>query len=248
MATKAKPKPIGAAGTKPGFLKSSAEIAMEQIDREEQARARQEAKAAIDVQRNLAESAETVIVSRMALEGMAARAGLGVTWKHGEPYFIEQVPMSDLSPREREVEKRCRQLEAENQRLRDQLKSAVRRDDFFKDEVMKERLREAEEKKLREEHERKRLDQEAYADLMAGGASPKDIAALEELTGLKGVALRDSVKRPKAAAGTLSNEVSYRGQSLTQVRGQSLTEASQRIGQAAAQTMDGVIADMLAKR
>lgn len=208
-----KAKPIGTAGTKPAFMKSSAEVAMETIDREDRAtRLADERRAAIEAQAEAKaqmaaynpESAESVIVTRIALEGMAARAGLSVTWRRGEPFFSEVLKIRDLSPREREVEKRCRQLEAENTRLRDQLKSAVLRDDSFKDEV---RAVAAEEKRVAQwkaEKARSEADTQAIKDLLDKGASIADVQALEDLLGKSGVELRDTVVKPSYAS---SNEI-----------------------------------------
>lgn len=237
MPTKA--KPIGVAGTKPGFLKSSVEVAMEQIEaedrvtkaqreREEQRAAEAEAKGAIKDQR-------------------AARAGLDVTWKHGEPWFTETPgAFGALSEREKAVERWCRQLEAENTKLRDQLESAARRDDEYKDQVRKqaEAYRKYEEQR---KHERaKQADAEAYADLLAGGATVADIEALEKLTGKTGVELRDHVQRPKTPP-TLG--VSYRGQDLggSMIPQAFLADAAKRLGESAGRTMDSVIGNMIAK-
>lgn len=238
MATKAKPKPIGVNGTKPGFLKSSAEIAMETIQRDlaqEEADARRAAEAMKAAYNP--EMAETVVVSRIALEGMAARAGLSVTWRHGEPYFNETISLNDLSPREREVEKRCRQLEAENTRLRDQLKSAVRRDDKFADEVKRQADEVKREKELKEAAKRREAEAQAVKDILDKGASIADVKALEDLLGVSGVDLRDTVVRPpqRQQPGTPTpkrNEVLFNGQplgpSVIQQASQQLLEQSNK--------------------
>lgn len=60
----------------------------------------------------------TTRITRMALEGLASRAGIDVTWREGEPYFSESHtnPLW-LNAKEQTLERRLRGLEVENQKL-----------------------------------------------------------------------------------------------------------------------------------
>lgn len=167
---------------------------------------------------------DKVMVTRMVFEALAARAGVDVRWQDGQP-MMSQDPdwMLGLPPEMRTMEKRVRQLEQENARLEERLKSAAHRDDNWRD-TMKE--------VIEQERASERLTAETRAiqSMRDHGITEADQKAAEALTGVTDVVkLRDMLVKPKrpaytTSAGASASGLSYASASGLSYKGVSLKE------------------------
>jgi hypothetical protein len=122
-------------------------------------------------------------ISRITLEGLAARAGVEVSWHQDQPIFtISTVSPLTLNDRERVLERRLETLERENVTLRERVKKAnfnqtasTLIDAPNRIQVLEEQVAFLKDEKERQEAEK----------LRAKGASDADIAATKKLLGGK---------------------------------------------------------------